>query len=73
VPPSSVVVIGDIGSDMEAAQRAGAHGILVPTEVTLPEEVEAAPAVARDLRSAVALALGELAPEDLPAVAGSRT
>lgn len=79
VPPSSVVVIGDIGSDMEAAQRAGARGILVPTEVTLPEEVNAAPAVARDLRSAVALALGEIeggdeiAPEDLPAVAGSRT
>lgn len=58
VPPQSVVVIGDIGSDMEAAQRAGARGILVPTEVTLKEEIEAAPAVATDVLAAVALALG---------------
>ncbi|WP_143668388.1 HAD-IIIA family hydrolase, partial [Streptomyces carpinensis] len=29
--PADIVVIGDIGADMEAARRAGAHGILVPT------------------------------------------
>ncbi|WP_138443994.1 D-glycero-alpha-D-manno-heptose-1,7-bisphosphate 7-phosphatase [Sinomonas susongensis] len=59
VAPEDVVVVGDIGTDMEAAGRAGARGILVPTPVTLPEEVEAAPAVAPDLLSAVMLALGE--------------
>lgn len=68
VSPASVVVIGDIGSDMEAARRAGARGILVPTPVTLPEEVESAPAVAPDLISAVLLALGE---SHTPAVVGS--
>ncbi len=28
--PADCVVIGDIGADVEAARRAGAHGILVP-------------------------------------------
>lgn len=70
VAPADVVVIGDIGSDMEAARRAGARGILVPTPVTLPEEVEAAPAVAPDLLSAVLLALGESV---APATAGPVT
>jgi phosphoglycolate phosphatase-like HAD superfamily hydrolase len=52
------VVIGDIGKDMEAARRAGARGIMVPTPVTLRSEILAAPAVAGDLASAVTLALG---------------
>ncbi|MCH6471704.1 D-glycero-alpha-D-manno-heptose-1,7-bisphosphate 7-phosphatase [Sinomonas terrae] len=65
VAPADVVVVGDIGSDMEAAQRAGARGILVPTPVTLPEEVEAAPVVAPDLLSAVLFALGESLEESL--------
>ncbi|GGL51083.1 D-glycero-alpha-D-manno-heptose-1,7-bisphosphate 7-phosphatase [Planomonospora parontospora] len=60
--PRDCVVIGDIGRDVEAARAAGARGILVPTEVTLPEEVAAAPEVAPDLSAAVALALGSAAP-----------
>ncbi|WNM31090.1 HAD family hydrolase [Streptomyces sp. Li-HN-5-11] len=51
--PSRIVVIGDIGADMEAARRAGAHGMLVPTPVTRPEETAAARHVARDLLTAV--------------------
>lgn len=58
VQPEDVVVIGDIGKDMEAARRAGARGILVPTPVTLRPEILDAPAVAGDLSSAVTLALG---------------
>ncbi len=55
------VVIGDIGRDIEAAARAGARGILVPTPVTLPAEIAAAPEIAPDLPTAVALALGDRA------------
>ncbi|WP_245666765.1 HAD-IIIA family hydrolase [Micromonospora sediminicola] len=47
------VVIGDIGRDMTAALAAGAAGVLVPTAVTRPEEVAAAPAVAPSLTGAV--------------------
>jgi HAD superfamily hydrolase (TIGR01662 family) len=57
VPPERCVVIGDIGADVAAAAAAGARGILVPTPVTRPEEVQAAPEVAADLAEAVALAL----------------
>ncbi len=57
--PSRCVVIGDIGADVDAARAAGARGILVPTGVTRPEEVEAADEVAGDLSEAVAAALGE--------------
>jgi histidinol-phosphate phosphatase family protein len=59
VDPRRCAVIGDIGSDVEAALAAGARGILVPTERTLPEEIEAAPEVVRDLAAAVDLLLGE--------------
>jgi histidinol-phosphate phosphatase family protein len=55
--PHRCVVVGDIGRDMVAAGAAGATGILVPTPVTRPEEVAAAPAVAGDLRGAVDLIL----------------
>jgi beta-phosphoglucomutase-like phosphatase (HAD superfamily) len=58
VDPADCVVIGDIGADMGAAAAAGARGILVPTPVTREDEVLAAPAVARDLTAAAALALG---------------
>lgn len=58
VAPRACVVIGDIGRDVEAAARAGARGILVPTPVTRAAEVAAAPEIAPDLLSAVALALG---------------
>ncbi len=58
IRPEECVVIGDIGRDVEAARAAGARGILVPTPVTLPEEVAAAPEVASDLAAAVDLVLG---------------
>ncbi|MBB2746296.1 UNVERIFIED_ORG: HAD superfamily hydrolase (TIGR01662 family) [Microbispora rosea subsp. rosea] len=66
VRPEDCVVIGDIGRDVEAARAAGARGILVPTPVTLPEEVAAAPEVASDLAAAVDLMLGgiQLTAED---------
>ncbi|GAA4021048.1 HAD-IIIA family hydrolase [Streptomyces plumbiresistens] len=51
--PSDCVVIGDIGGDIEAARRAGAHGILVPTPQTRPEETAAADHVAPDVLTAV--------------------
>ncbi len=53
VPPARCVVIGDIGSDVEAAAAAGATGILVPTAATRPEEVAGASSVALDLQAAV--------------------
>jgi HAD superfamily hydrolase (TIGR01662 family) len=59
VDPARCVVIGDIGADVEAARAAGARGILVPTERTLPEEIERAPEVAPNLLAAVDLLLGE--------------
>ncbi|HEU5158238.1 MAG TPA: HAD-IIIA family hydrolase [Streptosporangiaceae bacterium] len=52
------VVIGDIGSDVDAARAAGARGILVPTARTRPEEIGRAAEVAADLNAAVDLALG---------------
>ncbi|MGV9772090.1 D-glycero-alpha-D-manno-heptose-1,7-bisphosphate 7-phosphatase [Streptosporangium sp. NPDC003464] len=52
------VVIGDIGRDVEAAQAAGARGVLVPTPRTLPGEITAATEVAGDLAAAVDLVLG---------------
>jgi HAD superfamily hydrolase (TIGR01662 family) len=50
--PARCVVVGDIGRDMAAAGAAGALGVLVPTEVTRPEEVAAAPVVVPDLAAA---------------------
>ncbi|AEV83547.1 haloacid dehalogenase [Actinoplanes sp. SE50] len=55
--PQRCVVVGDIGRDMAAALAAGAAGILVPTPVTLPDEVDAAPAVVPDLTAAAELIL----------------
>jgi histidinol-phosphate phosphatase family protein len=57
VPAERCVVIGDIGADVAAARAAGARAVLVPTAITKPEEVRAAPVVAPDLRSAVEVAL----------------
>jgi histidinol-phosphate phosphatase family protein len=68
------VVVGDIGRDVAAAQAAGATGILVPTEVTLPAEVAAAPTVATGLADAVELILRRqalLTPAPRPAAAGT--
>ena len=57
VEPADAVLVGDIAADMEAARRAGARGILVPTPVTLEREVREAEAVAPDLVAAVGLVL----------------
>jgi histidinol-phosphate phosphatase family protein len=57
VDPARCVLVGDIGTDVEAARAAGARPVLVPTAVTRPEEVAAAPEVADDLAAAVELVL----------------
>ena len=53
VPADRCVLIGDTGGDVDAARAAGARAILVPTDVTLPEEVDAAPEVATSVQEAV--------------------
>jgi D-glycero-D-manno-heptose 1,7-bisphosphate phosphatase len=59
VAPPDCVVIGDIAADIQAARAAGARGVLVPNATTLPGEVEAAPAKAPDLLTAVRRILAE--------------
>ena len=63
VAPGDCAVVGDIGADVGAALAAGARAVLVPTDVTRPEEVADARRrsvpVADDLASAVDLLLGE--------------
>lgn len=59
VPPGRCAVIGDVGTDIEAARAAGARGVLVPTPATREDEVRLAPETAPDLRSAVSKLLGE--------------
>jgi HAD superfamily hydrolase (TIGR01662 family) len=59
VDPHRAVVVGDIGSDVEAAVAAGATGALVPTAATRPAEIAAAePRVWGDLPSVVDDLLG---------------
>ncbi|MFN2460875.1 MAG: HAD-IIIA family hydrolase [Candidatus Velthaea sp.] len=58
VDPHDCVVVGDIGSDVEAARAAGARAILVPTASTRAEEIARAGVVARSLGEAVDLVLG---------------
>lgn len=55
VDPEECVVVGDIGDDVLAARAAGARGILVPTPVTLPDEVTRASWSVADLAGAVDL------------------
>ncbi|MFF7725470.1 D-glycero-alpha-D-manno-heptose-1,7-bisphosphate 7-phosphatase [Streptomyces sp. NPDC008001] len=62
VAPGECVLIGDIGSDMDAAAAAGATGVLVPTPVTRAEEVARALRSAGDLPAAVRAVLGEGVP-----------
>jgi len=67
-------VVGDIGRDMAAAAAAGATGVLVPTPVTRPAEVAAAPAVGADLPAAADLLLRRqalVAPVPRPEPAGT--
>ncbi|WP_433392573.1 HAD-IIIA family hydrolase [Micromonospora sp. KLBMP9576] len=70
--PSRCVLVGDIGRDMVAASAAGASAILVPTPVTRPQEVAAAPQVAPDLPAAVAAILRRQAAVD-PGARPART
>ncbi|MFE6649298.1 HAD-IIIA family hydrolase [Nocardioides sp. NPDC057772] len=59
VHPDRAVMVGDIGSDMEAARNAGVSGCLVPTLQTRREEIDAAaPRTAAGLVQAVDLMLG---------------
>jgi histidinol-phosphate phosphatase family protein len=60
--PRRCVVVGDIGSDVDAGRAAGARGILVPTPLTRAEEVAAAPELAPDLAAIADLLLGCPAP-----------
>lgn len=53
------VMIGDIGSDVDAAHAIGMRAVLVPTSVTLPDEIANAPLVAHSLLEALEIALGE--------------
>jgi histidinol-phosphate phosphatase family protein len=53
VLPARTVLVGDIGSDVEAARSAGAHAVLVPTPATRVEEIATAEHVAPDLVAAV--------------------
>jgi HAD superfamily hydrolase (TIGR01662 family) len=59
VPPGAAAMIGDIGSDMDAADAAGVRGILVPTEATRAEEIRAAHEVAETAVDAVRVLLAE--------------
>ena len=56
---SEAALIGDIGSDVRAAEAAGARGVLVPTPVTRAEEVSESRLVARTLAQAVDLLMGD--------------
>ncbi len=58
VDPARCALVGDVGSDVEAARAAGARPVLVPTPRTRRAEIEAAPEVALDLAGAVDLLLG---------------
>jgi histidinol-phosphate phosphatase family protein len=55
--PGELALIGDTKADLGAAERAGAHGVLVPNARTLRNEVTEAPRVAFDLLGAVELLL----------------
>jgi phosphoglycolate phosphatase-like HAD superfamily hydrolase len=58
VDADRAALIGDIGSDLEAARAAGVRGLLVPTRETDHGEVAGAvPDVAVNLRHAVDLLL----------------
>ncbi|MFR9792951.1 D-glycero-alpha-D-manno-heptose-1,7-bisphosphate 7-phosphatase [Streptomyces sp. MB22_4] len=58
VPPSACLVVGDIAADVQAAEAAGARGVLVPNDATAPAEVRrhawrSAPDVLTAVRAAV--------------------
>lgn len=53
VAPAACVMIGDTGADVAAADGAGAVGVLVPNDATMPLEVRGAAHVHGDFTSAV--------------------
>jgi histidinol-phosphate phosphatase family protein len=57
VTPQSTAVVGDIDSDIAAAEAAGATGVLVPTEATEPTEVANTAIAAFSLTAATSLVL----------------
>ncbi|MBT2531044.1 HAD-IIIA family hydrolase [Arthrobacter sp. ISL-48] len=57
IETSEAALIGDIGTDIRAAEAAGATGVLVPTPVTRAEEVSESRLVAQDLAQAVGMLL----------------
>lgn len=60
VDPDRCAVIGDIGSDIDAAAAAGARSVLVPARATRPTEIAAAPVVAANVGRAVDLVLARM-------------
>lgn len=58
VEPERCVVVGDILSDVLAAEAAGARAVLVPNRHTAPGEVSAAPHVAPGIEEAARMVLG---------------
>ncbi|HET8643805.1 MAG TPA: HAD-IIIA family hydrolase, partial [Pseudonocardiaceae bacterium] len=40
VSPAQTLVVGDIGADVAAAEAAGARSVLVPTQLTRPQEID---------------------------------
>lgn len=59
VHPHEVAVVGDIGTDVDAAVSAGARSVLVPNAHTPAQDIAAAPMVAPTLLAAVhALGIG---------------
>lgn len=53
VRPEHCVVVGDTGSDVAAAQAAGARAVLVPNDATRVEEVASAPVVCASVAESV--------------------
>jgi histidinol-phosphate phosphatase family protein len=60
VRPRRCVVLGDIESDMTAAEDAGARAVLLPNQATRPEEIARANEVAFSLEQAVDRLLGSI-------------
>lgn len=55
VAPRETLLVGDIGTDMAAAEAAGAMAVMVPNRVTRYQEVLQAPRLARSLREVAEL------------------
>jgi HAD superfamily hydrolase (TIGR01662 family) len=65
-PPEQCVVVGDIATDVVAARRAGARGILVPNDATASSDLAEAGEVVSDLREVLDRLLDPLADASHP-------